>query len=268
MESIITYFQSLGLDLRSHWLGGAVIIAGLLLISLLSRFIFGKKSNLNFAVSSAIGIVLMCAVIIGFKYAVPGLNVLLTTLPFVSVDNNTMYLFSFAGADYTIICYQVLSMIILSFLFNTVDRWMPKPKNIFGWLFFRCLTLILALALHIFVSVLVRRYLPQGLITYAPVVLLAVLLLMLLTGALKIPVGVLLATTNPLIGGLYTFFFATVVGKMITRAVFTTGILALLITALKFIGITAVTIAASALIAYIPLLIVLLILWYVINRLL
>ena len=91
---------------------------------------------------------------------------------------------------------------------------------------------------------------------------------MLLTGALKLLVGVVLSTVNPLIGALYTFFFATVVGKAITRAVFTTGILAVLIMVLKYMGIAIISIAASALVAYIPLLLLLLILWYVINRLL
>lgn len=268
MESVTNFFQSLGIDLQSHLLGGAVIIFGLLLISLLSRFIFGKKSNLNFAVSSAIGIVLMCALMVGISYIAPALYNLLPAMPFVQFQGKTLYLFSFSGSDYTQICSQLLSMVTLSFVFNTLDRWMPKPKNIFGWLFFRVLTLVLALALHLFVSMLIHMYLPTGLIIYAPVVLLAILVLMLLTGALKLPVGVLLSTVNPVIGGLYTFFFATILGKMITRAVFTTAILSLLVTALKYIGITAISIAASVLIAYIPLLIILLVLWYLINRLL
>ena len=65
---------------------------------------------------------------------------------------------------------------------------------------------------------------------------------------------------------LYTFFFATIIGKMITRAVFTTGLLALLITGLKYLGIVAVSIATSALVIYIPLLLLLFIIWYINNR--
>lgn len=268
MESIINYFSSLGLNFWSLLTACAVIIVGILLFSLVGRFVFGKKSNLSYALSSAIGIIMMCALLVGLKYAGPRFSAFLAPMPFVQVSGQTMALFDFSAADYTVICTELLSMIILSFLFNTVDRWMPKPKNVLGWLFFRCLTVAVALVLHLIASALILRYLPEGLVTYAPVVLLAILILMLLTGALKLLVGVILSTVNPLIGALYTFFFATIVGKSVTRAVFTTGLLVLLITALKYIGVTAISIAASVLIVYLPFLLLLLILWYVINRLL
>ena len=268
MESIIQYFSNMELNPRSLLLGSAVIILGFLVFCLLSRFIFGKKSNLTYAISSAIGIILMCALTVGLRNAGPQITALLTPMPFVQVSGDTLQLIDLAATEYTILFSELLSMVILAFLFNTIDRWMPKPKNVFGWLFFRCLTVVLAMVLHLVASALILHYLPGGLVTYAPVVLLAILVLMLLTGALKLLVGVLISTVNPLIGALYTFFFATVVGKAITRAVFTTGILALLTTALKYIGITAISIAAGVLVAYIPLILLLLILWYIINRLL
>lgn len=268
MESIMHYFHSMTLNLPSLLWGGAVILIGFLLIGLLSRFIFGKKANLTYAVSSAIGIVLMCALIVGLKYAAPQFAAFLAPMPFVQISGDTLQLINLSTADYTALCSELLSMVILSFLFNTVDRWMPKPKNVFGWLFFRIITVALSLILHLVVSALILHYLPEGLVTYAPVVLLAILVLMLLTGALKLLVGVILSTVNPLIGALYTFFFATIIGKAITRAVFTTALLAVVVTALKYIGITAVSIAVSVLVAYIPLLLLLLALWYVINRLL
>lgn len=266
MEPIITYFSALGLNFWLLLEAGMLIVLGLLLLGLLGRFLFGKKSNLTYAVSSVIGIMLMCALIVGLKYAAPQFSGFIAPMPFVQVSGETMALFHFSGTDYTVICSEVLGMIILSFLFNAVDRWMPRPKNIFGWLFFRCLTVVLALLFHLLMSALILRYLPEGLVTYAPVVLLAILILMLLTGALKLLVGVLLSTVNPVIGALYTFFFASIVGKMITRAVMTTGILALLITALKYIGVTAVSIAASVLVVYLPLLVLLVSVWYLINR--
>ena len=268
MESIIHHIESMNLNIPSMLLGSSVIIIGLLLIGLLSRFIFGRKANLTYAVSSAIGIIMMCTVLVGLKYAEPRLAAFLAPMPFLQISGETLHLIDLSGANYTVICSELLSMVILSFLFNTLDRWMPKPKNFFGWLFFRCLTVTLALIAHLVVSVLILYYLPEGLVTYAPVVLLAILVLMMLTGALKLLVGVILSTVNPLIGALYTFFFATIIGKALTRAVFTTAILSALVMALKYIGITAISIAASVLVAYIPLLLLLVILWYTINRLL
>ena len=268
MESISNYFRSMGLNFWSLLTSGAVIIVGVLLFSLIGRFVFGKKSNLSYALSSVIGIIMMCALLVGLRYAGPKFTAFIAPMPFIQISGDTLTLLDITSADYTVLCTELLSMIILSFLFNTVDRWIPKPKNLLGWLFFRCLTVAITLILYLIASALILRYLPEGLVTYAPVVLLAILVLMLLTGALKLLVGVILSTVNPLIGALYTFFFATIVGKSITRAVFTTGLLSLLVIALKYIGVMGISIAASVLVVYIPFLLLLLILWYVINRLL
>jgi hypothetical protein len=74
-----------------------------------------------------------------------------------------MHVFAFAGADYTIICTQVLSMIILAFLANLIESILPKGKGLFGWLFYRCLSVVLAIFAHLAVDWLFRTYLPEGL---------------------------------------------------------------------------------------------------------
>ena len=157
-------------------------------------------------------------------------------------------------------------MIILSFLVNIADSWLPRGKNLFTWLFFRCLTVIAGFVLHFIAVGLLATYLPEGIIIYAPTVLLALLALLLLTGVLKIIVGAFLTTVNPIIGGLYTFFFATFIGKQITKAVLTTGVLAAIVFALCYFGITAISLASAALLGYIPLLILLIVLWYIVYK--
>lgn len=268
MESIVEYCNSLGLDFYAMLKAGGILLAGLLVTGLLGRFVFGKRSNISCAVSSAIAILCMYAVVVGLKYAGPKFESFIAPLPFVTVRGDMMYLFDFTGTEYLTICAELLSMIILAFLVNVIDRWLPKRTNIFAWLFFRCLTVILALFSHLIVSALLLRYLPEGVIEYAPMVLLALLVLMLLTGALKLLVGVVISTVNPVIAGLYTFFFASLVGKMITRAVLTTALLSALVLLLEYVGITAVSIAAAVLTAYIPMLVLLVIIWYVVNRVL
>ena len=153
-------------------------------------------------------------------------------------------------------------------LANLFEGILPKGKRLIGWLFFRCLGIVLAMAAHLVVTLAFNTYLPQGLVTYAPTILLALLVLLLLVGALKIVVGAVLATVHPLIGAFYTFFFATVVGKALSKAVLTTAILSGIIVAMNYIGVSAVSIASEALIAYIPFLIVLIVIWYVISRVL
>lgn len=267
MDEILTYFDSLGLSLNSLLVAAGTILLGTLLLCIVGRFIFGKKSTLVAAVSSAIGIIFVYALNIVLPSAGAQFQQFITTLPFITVTGDQMTLFSFTGADYTVICSELVSLIILSFLMNLIDRALPKGKNLFVWIILRVLTVVLAQVAHLIVTGLLSAYLPEGILIYAPVIILAILLLMLLTGALKFLVGLILTTVNPLIAALYTFFFANIVGKQVTKAVLTTGILALLVFGLEKLGITAISIAAGALTAYIPFAVILLVLWYIVLKL-
>ena len=267
MESIVNYFAELNLDIGVFLKSIGMLIAALLVLALVGRFVFGKRSALILAVSSAIGILFVYVITILLGSAGEELQKFIAPLPFVTIENDTMYLFNFQ-ADYTVICTQVLSMIILSFLMNLADGWLPTGKRVLGWVFFRCLGVVIALILHLVVTRLLTNLLPEGLVTYAPVILLAILVLMLLTGALKFLVGLILTTVNPLIAALYTFFFANVIGKQVTRAVFTTAIMSLLIFALEYVGVAALAVTSAALVVYIPFLIIMLILWYIVNKVL
>ena len=266
MEAITDYFNSLGIDFDIFWKAALILLLGTFLMSLFGRFVFGKRSVLNNAVSSAIGILFIYIITVVLKIAGAQYDKLIAPLPFVSISDETLTMFSFTTAHYTAICSEILSMIILSFLVNLADGWLPKGKNVLTWLFFRCLTVIIAFTMHLVVVGLLATYMPQDILTFAPAILLAILVLLLLTGALKIIVGALLTTVNPIIGGLYTFFFANVVGKQVTKAVLTTAILSAVVVLLEYVGISAISIASSALIAYIPFLAVLVVLWYIVFR--
>lgn len=266
MDKITAYFDELGMDFDSFLIAAAVLLIGTIVLGAIGRFIFGKRSILVDSVSSAIGILFIYALNIVLRSASAELQQFIAPLPFINIVGDQLTLFSFAGVDYTIICTELVSMIILAFLMNLIDRYMPKGGNIFSWIFFRVLTILLAQAAHLFVTWLFANYLPEGLLTYAPAIILGLLILMLLTGALKLLVGLMISTVNPLIAALYTFFFANIVGKQVTKAIFTTGILAGLVFALEKIGITTICIALGALAAYIPLIILLVILWYVVYK--
>ena len=268
MEAIVSYFNSLELDWAYLLKAGGILLIGIIIFGSIGRFVFGKKSALSVAVSSTIAIIFMYILTVILRIAGVEFQQFLAPLPFVSFVDDSLILFSFSGADYTLICSEILSMIILAFLVNLLDRWLPRGKKLLTWFLFRCLTVILATLAHLIVYGLLTHYLPDGLVTYAPVVLLAVLAVMLLTGALKLAVGVALTTVNPLIAALYTFFFANVVGKQVTRAVLTTGIMSLLILALQYVGVAALAVTSAALVIYIPFLIIMLVFWYIVNKVL
>lgn len=267
MDNILQYFSTSGLNIDSVWKAVLVLLVGTFLLGTIGRLIFGKRSALSTAVSSAIGILFIYILTVVLESAGAKFSSMIAPLPFVTISGDKLLLFSFKNAHYTTLCTEILSMIILAFLVNLADGWLPKGKKLFSWLFFRCLTVVIGYLLHLLVVWLFGAFLPEGLVTYAPVVLLALLVLLLLTGALKIVVGAVLATVNPIIGGLYTFFFATIIGKQITKAVLTTAILAGIIVALQYFGITSIVIASAALVAYLPFLLVLLVIWFIVGKL-
>lgn len=271
MEALIAQIQEIFADeakMHSFLLLALVLTAGSLVFGFIGRFAFGKKSVPNQSVSSAIGILFIYAVTIMLTSSGLDLKYLISPLPFISMADGCVYLYPILEFEYVSLCGELLNMIILAFVVNIVNRWMPHGKHLFTWLFFRALSVALGMVAFALVNMLLIPLLPEGFITWAPVILLGLLVIMLLVGALKGVIGALLVTVNPLIGFLYTFFFANIVGKMLARAMLTALIIAILIAGLGYIGITVIAISSATLIACIPIMLLLLVLWYIVGKLL
>lgn len=270
MEAIVNLLESLvptDFDAEAFLKGALVVCAGTFLLSIIGRLFFGKKSTLNHSVSSAISILFIYVItIVVYSFGV-NLTFLLSPLPFISISGDYLSIFVFEGAHYTETCSQLLSMIILAFLANLADSWLPQGKHLISWFFFRCLSVLLAMILHLIANALLTSLLPEGLLTWAPVILLAILFVTLFMGVLKLILGALLASVNPALGIFATFFFSNVIGKQISRAVLTTLLMAAMIWLLNYLDCTVIFIASSALAAYIPFLILLLVIWYVVSHL-
>ena len=82
---------------------------------------------------------------------------------------------------------------------------------------------------------------------------------------MNLVLSVVLTVVNPIFGALYTFFFSNIVGKQVSKAVFSTAIVCAVFYLLDLFGYTVVCISAAALITYIPLALLLLGLWYLIG---
>ena len=247
----------------------ALCAAGALVMGIFNRFVLGKRSELNHAVSSAMGILLIYAVtIVVYSFNPGNLARFLSPLPFIRFSGDKMIVFSFSAAGLPEICSNVLSMVILAFLVNLLDTFIPKGKKIIGWYLYRFLTVVMAMVLHFVVSWLFSAYLPGVLVTYAPMILLGVLGAMLLLGAAKVVLGLVLTAVNPIIGGIYAFFFSHAVGKQLTKAVVPTLLLCAIVFLLGHFGITVISISTAALTAYIPMILVFLVLWYLLGHVL
>jgi len=268
MEYITNLIQSLPFNMSSFVIAALVLLLGTILSGVLGRFIFGKRSNVNHAVSSAVGVLFLYAITIVVKSAAFDLSIPSAPLPYVNFTDTEIILFSFRNAHFTEICQQILSLIILAFLVNLTDSLLPKGKNLFLWLIFRIFTIIIAYALHLLAVYLFTTFLPQAITTYAPVILLGILIVLILTGAFKILIGAAIATVNPIIGALYTFFFANIIGKQITKAVLTSLIITILLFALHLAGIHTISFIPESLIAYVPFALILMVLWYLFFKIL
>ena len=214
-----------GFDLEKFLTAVLVLAVGIFVLGLLGRLIFGKKSLLNRSISSAISILFIYIITVVIHSFGVDLDFLLSPLPFVSIRGDYLTL----SVEMSELSAHLLSMVILSFLANLADSWLPNGKNLFSWFFFRCISVLLAMVLHLIVTSVMTALLPEGLLVWTPRILLGALMLMIILGALKL----VFAVTSPLFAMLHSFFFSHTVGKMVYRAVLTTGILALMVYALN-----------------------------------
>lgn len=247
-----------------------LIFAGCaLLLTVLGRIILGKRSSLNHSVSSAMGILFLYALSM-ILYTFRPLDFMehLTPLPFLIFAGDYMLVLSFQNSVLSVLCHEILSLIILAFLLNLLDTFIPQGKSLVTWYLLRFVTISLAMGLHIAVDWAFDTYLPEILVTYAPVILLGILGGTLLLGALNFLLGVLLAVVDPILGAIYTFFFSNIVGKQLTKAVMTALIVSIVVFLFGHFGYTLICVTEEALLSYVPAGFAMLILWYVIGHLL
>ena len=243
-------------------------IGASLVMGFLFRLIFGKASSLNHSVSSAVALLCVYAVTVVIYSLGSSLSFILTPLPFVELKGDYLEIFPIIDSDFSGVSAQILELIMLSFLMNLLTTWLPQGKKVISWLSFRFLAVVLAVCLNYVIHLLFMNILPESLTQMAPAILLGVLAAALLLGCLKLLVGGALAFINPILAFFYTFFFANIVGKQLTRAITTAALLTALAYLLNYLEISVIYIASVALITYLPVIIIALILWYVIGKLL
>lgn len=270
MEKAFEFLQSVtpeGFSAPKYLIFLLVVIVGSLVVGGLGRLIFGEKAVLQRSVSCAIAILFIYVINVIVYSTGAKLDFILSPLPFVGIEGDYLTLFNVLGSGFKDICTHVLNMVILAFLMNLIDSIMPRGQKLLSWYFFRFLSVIMAICLHFLVNLLLGLFVPIDIAQYAPIILLIVLIAALLLGALKLVVGGLLAFLDPILGILYTFFFSTIVGTQLSKAILTTVLLTALVCLLNYLQIGSVYISSSALIAYLPVLVIVLVLWYIIGNL-
>ena len=242
-----------------------ILIFGFLLISSMARFLLGKKAQINQAVTASVEIFFVYVIAVVFYALGLKLDIFIAPLPLVALTEDYLVFFPILSADFTLLCDQLLHLLIIAFLVNLVNGWIPAGKHWVVWIFLRFLTVVASVALIYGAELLLATFVPQGLADYAPTVLLCVLIALVLLGSLKLLVGATMALSNPIIAALYTFFFANYVGRALSKAILSTALVSGIVITLNALEIFAVHIAASVLGAYIPLLLIVFGLWLLIG---
>ena len=240
-----------------------------LILGGLSRLVLGKQSSLTHAMSSSMAILFIYAVtVVVYTFKPWKLELFLSPLPFVTFAGDYLILLPILDTSFPALCTEILSMVILAFLINLVDTFIPNGESVIGWFFLRILTILLCMGLHFGTCWAFETFLPEVLVTYAPMILLGLLLFMVFSGAVSLILGLILTLNSPFLGAMYTFFFSTIVGKQVSKAIFTTVILCGILYLMSYFGYIIISITAASLITYIPLALVLLLLWYLVGRVL
>lgn len=244
-----------------------VLIVISLGIGIVIRLIFGQSTSLNRSLSCAMGILFIYAVTVTVYTFNPwSLSRFLSPLPFAVFRNHTLFILPFAGAPFTMLCKEILSMVILAFLVNLMDALLPQGHNAIGWYLSRFVSAVSCIFLNLAFVWAANNYLPGFLTEYAPSVLLIILLSFLFLGVFRFLVGLIIASANPFLGALYTFFFSSLIGKQITKSVLTTFFICAIFYLLECTGYTVIAISTAALLSYLPLAAVLLVLWYLLGH--
>ena len=159
-------------------------------------------------------------------------------------------------------------MVILVFLYNLADSILPDGEDTSAvvWFLLRYLTIAAAMLIHYFVTGVTSSFLPELLVSYGPTILLVCLITSLLMGALSLILGLVLTVVNPIFGLLFSFFFSNKLGKQLSKAMLTTLVLSICLIVLNRLGYSIISISAASLLSYIPLLAVLMALWYLIGK--
>jgi hypothetical protein len=135
MEKITSWLQSIlpaGFSLAKYFQFVLILAVGMLVISILGRIIFGKRSTLNYAVSASVAILLMYVVNVvvyslGLKW-----GALLSPLPFVSIQNDYLVVFNVLHGGFKGICSNLLNLVVLNLHQN--PNLMKKIQMHLNWI--------------------------------------------------------------------------------------------------------------------------------------
>lgn len=269
-QSIETFLQSanslIPASLQNTIILFAVLSVFLLGAGLVLRIFFGEKCTVNRSISGFMAILFIYA-LTALIYSLQLQNVTqyLVPLPFAVFRNDLLIVSFSAYTTKSLMCSQLLSLIILGFIIHLMNFLLPSGQSFFPWLLMRLVGAVAAVAAFIAANWALNTFLPTAIAQSAPVILVTVLAVTLLVSLFNPLLCILFTAANPIIGLLYTFFFSNTIGKNLTRAVLSAALICVFFYAMEYFGISAVYITKDAMLRYSPFAAAMLGVWFIFD---
>ena len=206
------------------------ICLGYFLIAGLLRLITGKHGTAVGSVSVTLDALILYLLATLLPLYAPAVASFLPPLPFVSIESGILVLMPIPELSREILCLQLTHLFLIAFLFGLADVLLPEGRNIIVWLLLRAVAILLAFACIWCLSRLNNSLIPGYIQTYAPIILLTLIALLLALTVFKWLFGLILGIgCGPIAGAVYTFIIGNTVGKQLAKAAFTCVLFVLLL---------------------------------------
>jgi hypothetical protein len=253
-------------DVTAYVMHLLVAIVAIFVVAGIFRLSLGKGSIINGAIASAVAI-LTIYVITVLLYSFNGkLHVLFEPLPFVTVSEDYLTIFPIFQSSPHEFFREVVNLIILAYVMNLMETWLPKGDKIGSWFSFRFFALVIAVCVHHSISLLLKHVVSESVLVLVPICLLGIIGLAFVLGVLKMIIGGESFFVKNFLGAFHGFFFSNDMGKQLMRAMTTTIIMTTFVIVLNYLSFTTIAIAAVTFFTYFPIILIGLFLWYIISK--
>lgn len=244
----------------------AIIIAAFLILGGVFRLIFGKGSKMSRAVSAVLSIFLVYLAAILLFVFVPELRGSVSQLPFITVTQDHFMLWDLELLGQELLYPSLLKLALLAFVVNLLETLLPDGKKFITWYLWRTVTVLGSLALYVGVCAVAEMALPELFGVWAKYIILGFWSMIALSALLKGLLAVILTAVNPIIGGIYTFFFVNKLGSQFSKSILTTLLCVGVFALLNNMGLTQFAFADFSLATYGPTCIVVVVMLYMFGK--
>ena len=225
LEVLSTYILSLfpeGFKPMDMIKGLVYIIAVSVIIAVVTRLIHKKASQYNHALSSGMALMFMYMLLIQLRRLFPELiDPVLSKLPLIELnaEAGTIGLYHFTAKEFLHGCTEYLYLFILCFCLIGLDDLIPDAKNAASWIVLQFVILSLSFVIYNFVIKCLNHFIPEMMDSFAPMILVSILLFMIFLGLLKVLLTLMLTAVNPLLAAVSAFFSGNKVGLALGKSV-------------------------------------------------